>query len=304
MPWCDTVCSGGSMNDGSAKGMGGLQAFHVDEMLRSFISEDLRSGDITTDAIDADDIRAAGIISKADGIIAGLPEAARVFEILGCSVEVLVGEGSVVTAGMTVARIEGAGGDLLRAERVALNILGRMSGIATLTGRYVKAVRSTGCDAKVAATRKTTPGFRYFEKRAVTAGGGDPHRYALDDMVLVKENHIRLGGGMEAVLSKVRDAVSFTKKVEVEVESIGQFGIAVDLEPDIIMLDNMDPLKVRQCREFLRERVEKGGLRPLLEVSGNITLDNVGDYAPYCDIISVGALTHSYASLDFSMLIE
>ncbi len=274
------------------------------ELLTGYLNEDTRTGDLTTDHLIEGGPCKARIISRERGIVAGLREVENVFGILDCTTVPAIVEGAETAPGMEVCSISGPARALLRGERVALNILGRMSGIATLTRKYVDAVRTATGSARVAATRKTTPGFRHFEKRAVVIGGGDPHRYSLDDMVLIKENHIRLGGGIDAALQRARERISFSKKIEIEVESFDQFETALAGGADIIMLDNMSPEEVARCRRHLEALPPVGMNVPLLEVSGNINLDTISDYAANCDIVSVGALTHSYRSLDFSMLVE
>lgn len=272
--------------------------------LKEFLHEDVRTGDITSELLPSSGYMTARIISRDVGCIAGMEEVEVLFRILGCTVSTSIPDGAPATRDQEICIVKGPGKNILRGERVALNILGRMSGVATKTGRFVERAHSVNEKVRIAATRKTTPGFRYFEKKAVSVGGGDPHRYALDDMVLIKENHIRMGDGIGSVLKRASEMVSFSKKIEIEVETFDQFKQVLDFHPDIIMLDNMSPDEVKECREFLCNTFPEENYRPLLEVSGNITLDTVAEYAPFADIISVGALTHSYRSLDFSMLID
>jgi len=272
--------------------------------LEGFLHEDVRTGDITSERLLPSGYITARIISRDDGCIAGMEEVAALFRILGCKVSAIIPDGATFRRGQEICMVEGPGKNVLRGERVALNLLGRMSGVATKTRRFVERAHSVNGKVRIAATRKTTPGFRYFEKKAVRVGGGDPHRYALDDMVLIKENHIRMGNGIESVLKMASEIVSFSKKIEIEVETFDQFKKVLEFHPDIIMLDNMSSGEVKECREFLCDAFPVESSRPLLEVSGNMKLDTLVEYAPFADIISVGALTHSYRSLDFSMLMD
>jgi len=275
----------------------------IKNRLLPFLEEDIRTGDITSEYVLDDRHASARIVSKEEGILAGMEETEILFELLDCRVLDPVADGGKVVTGQVIASLEGKVKNLLLGERVALNILSRMSGIATKTNEFVEKVRVINEFTRIAATRKTTPGFRFFEKKAVCVGGGDPHRYALDDMVLIKENHIRIAGGVRAALEKARRKSPFPKKIEIEVEDLSQFREAMRFGADIIMLDNMSPGETKECREYL-ELEHVGGMKPLIEISGNMNLENVESYAPYADIISVGSLTHSYDSLDFSMLVD
>ncbi|MHA1740594.1 MAG: carboxylating nicotinate-nucleotide diphosphorylase, partial [Candidatus Thorarchaeota archaeon] len=199
-----------------------------------------------------------------------------------------------------VLRLHGAAGTLLTVERVILNIMMRMSGIATKTYRLVERVREIAPHVRVAATRKTTPGFRFFEKSAVVIGGGDPHRYALDDMVLIKNNHITAVGGIGLAVRTAREYVSFSRKVSCEVRGLDEAIEAVEAGADIVLLDNLPPREIERIVETLKDR----GLRErvVLEASGGITEENVEEYAVTgVDVISIGSLTHSYVSADFNM---
>ncbi len=253
--------------------------------------EDVGFGDVTT-AMLPDIDGAAVLIAREDGVVAGLHEAESVFSYCNVAPSSLLDDGDIVNANDVVIRLAGRVRDILVAERVALNLLCRMSGIATLTRRC----KLASADVTVAATRKTTPGFRYYEKKAVAIGGGDPHRYSLSDSYLFKDNHLSVLS-IEDVLSK---KMFFTKKVEVEVESIEDCLKAAALGADIIMFDNMDARKVSAAIRKLKER----GLRDnvLLEASGGITLENIEEYAATgVDVLSLGCLTHSSAWLDFSL---
>lgn len=265
-----------------------------------YLREDVGSGDVTTDLLVPSDSRAVGkIIAKESCVLAGAQEAAGVFAELGATSEQKAEEGVVVAEGDIVLIVRGPTKALLTGERLALNFLMRMSGIATVTNDLLARCRRANPSVRIAATRKTTPGFREFEKRAVTIGGGDPHRFGLDDAILIKDNHIAVAGGVREALRSAKSA-SFTKKVEIEVETEEDAVAAVEEGADIIMLDNFDPQDARDVAEGLRRR------RPdvIIEVSGGITPDNVELYAAFADIISLGWLTHSVKSMDFSMAIE
>lgn len=269
-----------------------LQA--LDPMLRSALAEDIGPGDVTAELLIPEGARGlARIRAKASGVLAGLPIAARVLELAG---EVTVREvgcdGQRVEPGDLVLEAEGDAAALLRGERTALNFLGRLSGIASLTARFVAAVEGTG--ARILDTRKTTPGWRRLEKHAVQAGGGVNHRFALFDAVLVKENHLAFGADLAGALARRPAGM----QAIVEAESLEEFRIAVQVGADVVMLDEFTPDEVRSAR------AERGAAeRPLLEVSGGITLANVRAYAEAgAERISIGALTHSAPALDLSML--
>ncbi len=278
--------------------------YSITPILKSYLEEDIRTGDITGNLIPKNITAEASIFAREGGMIAGINVIEQLFSLLECRLVTKVHDGDAVDKDQLIGRVSGSCTDILKGERVALNILGRMSGIATLTGRFVKKVTEISPRTRIAATRKTTPGFRIFEKMAVNIGGGDTHRFALDDMVLIKENHIRLAGGIESIMSTVRQRISFSKKIDIEVESISEFKTALEYDPDIILLDNMKPDECKACRQMLQKKQSSGGIKTLLEVSGNIDLDNVADYAVFADIISIGSLTHSYRILDLSMLME
>ena len=240
----------------------------------------------------------ATIIAKEECIISGLEEVDQILKYFGLEGERLVPEGASVGAGSKVVVIGGRARAVLQAERLLLNFMSRMSGISTLTrecaGRAGK--------VRVAATRKTTPGFRSFEKRAVVVGGGDPHRFDLSSSVIIKDNHLKLMS-LEEALCAAKAGASFTKKVEVEVERLEDALKAASLGADIIMFDNMRPETIREGVELLKRE----GLRDrvLLEASGGITPENVSDYAATgVDVVSLGALTRSARWIDFSLEIE
>ena len=265
-----------------------------------YLREDIGSGDVTTDLLIPPDSRGIGrITAKESGVLAGAMEAADVFAELGAAPERTIDEGATVAEGDVVLIVRGPTKALLTGERLALNFLMRMSGIATVTNDLLARCRRTNPGVRIAATRKTTPGFREFEKRAVTIGGGDPHRFGLDDAILIKDNHIAVAGGVREALRSAKRA-SFTKKVEIEVETEEDAVVAVEEGADIVMLDNFDPEDARNVAEGLRRR------KPdvVIEISGGITPDNVERFASFADIISLGWLTHSIRSIDFSMTVE
>ena len=259
---------------------------------RGWLAEDVGPGDVTTLAlIDEGATCKAEIRAKEPGIICGLEAAAAVFADLGVDFRPLVDDGARVVPG-PVAQVEGHAQGVLIGERTALNLLGRLSGIATLTRRYVDAVAGTG--ATILDTRKTTPGLRTLEKQAVACGGGTNHRVGLYDGILIKDNHLRLAGGVEAAVTRVRAAATGLP-IEVEAETLVEVWEALDAGADTILLDNM-------TLDELREAVALTAGRAKLEASGGVTLDTVSAIAETgVDFISVGALTHSAPSLDVSM---
>jgi nicotinate-nucleotide pyrophosphorylase (carboxylating) len=260
--------------------------------LERFVREDLGEDDDSTGIVPGIDA-CARLVCKEDGILAGLEEACEVFRYFCCETETIKADGQPLKKGDVVVEIVGSATDILRAERLALNFLGRMSGIATLTARCV--ARADG--SKVAATRKTTPGFRKFEKKAVKLGGGDSHRYDLSSAVMIKDNHIAIMG-IEGAVRVAKKAASFTKKIEIELESVADAVKAAKLGVDIIMFDNMKPKTIAEGVK----KVRKVDPRIILEASGGITMDNIGDYARAgVDVISLGALTRDAKWLDFSL---
>lgn len=257
------------------------------------------AGDITSMAtVPSDAVLTGRVVAKADGVVAGLPLAHALTRLVDedLSVEVHAADGSRIAAGDLIATVQGPGRALLTAERPALNLLGHLSGIATLTHRYVEAVAHT--DAAILDTRKTLPGMRHPHKYAVRQGGGTNHRMGLFDMVLIKDNHIEAAGGVGAALKRAREAHGNQYPIEVEVVSLEQLDAALPHAPDIVLLDNMD-------RPTLREAVARTDDAVALEASGGITLDTIAEVAETgVDRISVGALTHSAPALDLSMRIE
>ena len=261
------------------------------------LREDLgRAGDQTTDAVvPADATATARLVARRAGRVAGLPVACRAFTLLDSRVEVdrRAGDGDDVAAGATLAVISGPARPILSAERVALNFLGHLCGIATATREVVAGVGGTR--ARVACTRKTTPGLRLLEKYAVRVGGGANHRFGLDDAVLIKDNHVAVAGGVAEAVGRARAGVGHLVKIEVEVTSLAQVQEALDAGAEVILLDNMAP-------DMLREAVALVAGRAVTEASGGITPENAAAVAASgVDVISLGWLTHSVPALDVAL---
>ncbi len=274
-----------------------IRPLQYEDLIRKALKEDLgRGGDLTTDALVPLESTAVGrIISRAPGVVAGLDPAAAVFRMLDDDfvADPGVADGVRVEVGSVLLKLRGSARAMLAGERTALNLLGRLCGVATLTRRYVDAVAGSG--ASITCTRKTIPGLRTLEKYAVRCGGGTNHRFGLDDAVLVKDNHLIAVGGVTEALVKVREAVGHTVTVEVEVETLTELEEALGAGVDAVLLDNMDPDTMRRAVAVAHGRV-------VLEASGGITLDNVAEVAATgVDLISVGALTHSAPVLDLSL---
>ncbi len=270
----------------------------VDEIIYNGLKEDINNFDITTDIlIDKESKSLAHMLAKEEGVIAGLNVAQRVFEILDKDVNVKnnVKEGDKVSKGTVIAQIEGSTKAILNGERLALNLIQRMSGIATISRKYRDIVKDI--PVRIVDTRKTTPGLRILEKYAVRVGGCYNHRYNLSEAVLIKDNHIKAIGGIKKAIDKIKNNLSHTIKVEVEVESIEGLKEAIEAGADIVMLDNMN-------LEDMRKAVEIGRGKVILEASGGITIEELVETAKTgVDVISVGALTHSVKALDISLII-
>jgi len=268
----------------------------LDSVISAALQEDLGFGDITTQAVVSPNMKARGeFVAKQDFILAGWPVVVRIFHHVSekIAIESSCRDGDAVAKGIVFGNLSGPATRLLSGERVALNFLQRLSGVATLTRQFVEAVSGTG--TSILDTRKTTPGLRALEKYAVRMGGGRNHRFGLSDGVLIKENHITAAGGVAEAIRKARAAIDHLKKIEIEVTTFEELNQALDAGADAILLDNMKPGQVR-------EAVQQTSGRVLLEVSGGIHLDNVREYAlTGVDFISVGALTHSFKSADISL---
>jgi len=268
-------------------------------LIKNALAEDIGSGDITTRCTIPADHRSEGtILAKSDAVVAGLPLVPFVLEAAGGDVSLTLSasDGMRVTAGEIIARLSGNTRTLLAAERVILNLMQRLSGIATLTGLYVDAV--LGLPVKILDTRKTTPGLRALEKYAVRVGGGRNHRFGLFDAVLIKDNHITASGGVAEAIRLAKSCAPHMLKVEVEVGTLDQLRVALDCGADVIMLDNMSA-------ETMREAVKIAAGRVPLEASGNVTLSTVRAIAETgVDYISAGSLTHSASAADISLKIK
>ena len=268
----------------------------VSEAVARALAEDIGRGDLTTDAlIPADSESTARLVARTSGIIAGLALAEAAFRALDPHVrfEIAVPDGASASGGDTIATISGSTRALLSAERVALNFLSHLSGIATLTWLYVDAVCQT--HARIADTRKTLPGLRVFEKYAVRIGGGMNHRFGLDDAVMIKDNHIAAAGSIGDAIGRARSAIGHMVRICCEVDRLDQIAEALGAGVDVLLLDNMDP-------PTLAEAVRRIGGRAIAEASGKVSLESVAEIASTgVDVISIGRLTHSAPSLDIGL---
>jgi len=273
----------------------------LEKKLRRFAEEDIGHGDVTTfHTVSPRTVVEAEIIAKEKGVIAGVEEALTFLESFGLQAKALVQDGSKTNKKTKILHIEGDAATLLSIERTLLNLLSRMSGIATSTNRLIEKIRRAGYKTRVACTRKTAPGLAYFDKKAVITGGGDAHRWGLEDMVLIKDNHITIAGNIKGTIERVREKVSFSKKVEVEVTSVNDVLEAAKAGVDVIMLDNFTPKQAKDAVKLL----EKNKLRDkiLVEASGGITEQNILKYAATgVDILSLGEITDSAKALDISL---
>jgi len=280
------------------------KAWLGDEKIREFLKEDIGHGDITSSSlIEADQRAKARLFYREPGVAAGLEEVTMVFEILGCDVIAHASDGDSVSPGETLMEVEGPARAILSGERTALNIVGRMAGIATAVAEAQRIASEASPLVRVAATRKTLPGLRELDKKAVSLGGGDTHRLRLDDCVLIKDNHLELVPSITDAVGRARERVSFTKKIEVEVRSLAEAAEAAEAGADIVMFDNMSPGEIRICLDALKERGLHEGR--LFEASGGIIHENLAEYAGSgVDIVSMGSLTHSVRSLNVKLKIE
>ncbi len=270
------------------------------DKLKEFLGEDIGSGDITTELVVEPRAAEAEVVCRQEGILAGVKEASELLMMAEIRVLRAKGDGSKIRVNDVVLHMLGENRRILSVERTLLNLLSRMSGIATLTAEYVREARLGNPDVKVAATRKTAPGLRWLDKKAVVIGGGDSHRMNLSDAVLIKDNHIDAVGDLVTCIRRAKDGVSYMHRIEVEVRSKGDALLAAKEGVDVIMLDNMSPEGIKDAIDTLRARFPQE--RPKIEVSGGISLDNVREIASAGpDVISVGRLTHSPESLDFTL---
>ncbi|KXZ40777.1 nicotinate-nucleotide pyrophosphorylase [carboxylating] [Alkalithermobacter thermoalcaliphilus JW-YL-7 = DSM 7308] len=276
-----------------------LNNFIVDEIIKKALIEDIHYVDITTDNLIDEECKSyAYILAKEEGVLCGIQIAKRVFEIIDEKVEfhVLHNDSDHIKKGDIIAKLYGSTRSLLKGERLALNILQRLSGIATKTNKIVNLVKDY--KVRIVDTRKTTPNLRALEKYAVKVGGGYNHRYNLSESVMIKDNHIKAVGSITMAVDKIKSKIGHTIKVEIEVKNIDEFKEAISTDVDIIMLDNMNIEDIKECVKLNKRRC-------VLEVSGNITEDTVLNVAKTgIDVISIGELTHSVKSLDISMKIE
>ncbi len=268
------------------------------EYLLSFIKEDAPFGDITSELVMPDIERPAEIVARQGGVVSGLSEAERLFVYYGVDTRVLKADGTEVVSGDTLMALSGPVRAILLVERTALNIIGRMSGISTRTRKFVDIAGTKGAGPRVASTRKTAPGLRVLDKKAVRLGGGELHRLSLSDGILIKDNHLAVVS-LEDAVAAARTA-SVYRKIEVEVESTDAAIAAAKAGADIILLDNMTPDGVgHTVSALLKQNLRKGRI---IEVSGSVSEENIGDYAlTGVDVISVGALTHSVRNFDVSL---
>jgi len=274
-----------------------LPAIILDPIVRLALAEDLgRAGDLTTDATIAPDTEMTCFLNaRKDGRLAGLDAAAHALRLVDPDVTLTLkmADGDALTAGDLIARLEGPARSILTAERTMLNFMGRLSGIATLTAEYVAAVADTG--AKIVCTRKTTPGHRALEKRAVRCGGGTSHRYGLDDAILIKDNHIAACGSISEALTRAKAYAGHLRMIEIEVDTLEQLDEALPYRPDAVLLDNMSTDDLKEAVSHVKGRCKT-------EASGGVTLETVRAIAETgVDFISVGALTHSAINLDVGL---
>ena len=273
----------------------------LEAKLKQLLAEDVGQGDVTSAAVVPAGLTVeAAVVAKEAGVAAGIEVIVILAESLGLTVKSEVADGEQIKNGQLLLKISGNAQTILSAERTMLNLISRMSGIATATRRLAEKLRKANSTAKIAATRKTAPGLGYFDKKAVLVGGGDPHRLRLDDMILVKDNHIAIAGSVEDAVKRAKQNASFSKKIEVEVTSVTDALKAAEAGADIIMLDNFSPKQIREAVKALKKAGFFG--KVLLEVSGGITAENLLEYAStQVDIISMGELTHSVKALDISL---
>ncbi len=277
----------------------------VENAIRSFLAEDLGYGDITTNAlVDSERGGEGRVVCRENAVVAGIEEALLLLELTGCQGTARAHDGDRVKAGTMILSALGPARALLGAERTLLNILAHMSGVATATADFVSiADKESRGKIRIACTRKTLPGLRYFEKRAVELGGGDTHRLRLDDAVLIKNNHLELAGSITESVRRTKERASFTKKIEVEVTTPDQAVEAAKANADIILLDNMTAKEVERSVALLKAKNLRNQV--LVEASGGIRKENLASYAQTgVDVISVGAITHSAPAIDMNLEIH
>ena len=273
----------------------------LEEKLRNMLAEDIGEGDVTTALIVSTGVSAeAEVRCNEPGVVAGIEEATVLLESLGLKVRASSEDGDEIRANQILMNISGDARAILSVERTLLNLLSRMSGIATGTRRLVKEVRKAKLKTRVACTRKTAPGLLYFDKKAVLVGGGDTHRLHLDDMILIKDNHIAIAGGLQKAVRDAKERASFSKKIEVEVTSPADALEAAKAGGDMVMLDNFSPEQIKKAIALLKKKKMYGKI--LLEASGGITKENVVGFASTgVDVVSLGEITNSSKALDISL---
>jgi nicotinate-nucleotide pyrophosphorylase (carboxylating) len=273
----------------------------LEKKLLDILAEDIGQGDITTAlTIPAESTSEAQIVAKEAGVAAGIEEAKVLLESLGLKAETLASDGEKIKPKRALMKIRGNTRTILSTERTILNIVSRMSGIATTTRRLMEKLQKARLTTRVACTRKTAPGLSYFDKKAVLIGGGDTHRLHLDDMVLIKDNHVFVAGSVEAAVRRAKEMGSFSKKVEVEVSNAKDALAAARAGADIIMLDNLSPKQIEKAISSIKKAGFLG--KVLIEASGGITEQNVLEFASkQVDIVSLGELTDSVRALDLSL---
>jgi nicotinate-nucleotide pyrophosphorylase (carboxylating) len=273
----------------------------LENKLLEMLAEDIGQGDITTALIvPTETIVEAAVISKESGIAAGVEEAKVLLESLSIKAEPSVTDGSKISSKQVLMKISGDARTILSAERTLLNILSRMSGIATMTRSLIEKLRDSGVKTRIACTRKTAPGLLYFDKKAVQVGGGDTHRLHLDDMILIKDNHIAVAGSLKEAVKRAKEGASLSKKIEVEVTRIEDVLTAAEADVDIIMLDNFSPKQIEKAVNLL-EKMKLYG-KVLLEASGGITAENILLLSSTgVDIVSLSEITQSAKALDISL---
>lgn len=273
----------------------------MDDIIKYMLKEDEGYGDITSEALIKRDIITEGfILSKDTGILAGINIVKDIFSEYNVKILSSLNDGDEIKHGDKLLEFKGDAKTILLLERTVLNLLMRMSGVATKTHNIVTKVHEVNPNIKVAGTRKTSPALQKFDKQAIIIGGGDSHRNGLDDMVLIKDNHIAIVGGVFEALRLAKKNVSFSKKIEIEVENVDDAVIAASNGADIVMFDNMSPMEASKTLDVLNDKNLRDNI--LIELSGGITEENILDYANLdVDVISLGALTHSTYSLNFSL---
>lgn len=273
----------------------------LEKKLRDMLAEDVGQGDITTTLlIPEKTVAEAEVITKDAGVVAGIEETKILLESLQLKVETIVMDGDKVKPKQILMRIFGDARTILSVERTLLNIVSRMSGIATTTGKLKERLLKEGFKTRIACTRKTAPGLLYFDKKAVSVGGGDTHRVHLDDMVLIKDNHIAVAGSIEKAVKKAKETASFSKKIEVEVTRVSDVLTAAKAGADVIMLDNFSPKQIEKAIKLLKNAGFFGKI--LLEASGGITKENVMAFASKgVDIVSLGEITNNPKPLDINL---